>query len=214
MKSLSNLHGLFLALMLSLAFASCKKDDTTLPVVTLVGNNPMQVDLGGSFTDPGATANDDVSGDLTDAIVVTGSVNANLASTYTLTYSATDEAGNTGTATRTVNVAATRANYVGTFSCVENCPSPYGLSSTSTFSAGTGANQVVISPFYFNGGSLTLTVDGNDVVVDAGQNPNPLGEGVTGSGTLNAAGTVITMNLTFTPGGGAPVSCVSTYTKN
>lgn len=199
---------------LTLATSGCKKDDTTAPVVTLLGDNPMHVDLGGTFSDPGATALDDESGDLTAAISVSGSVNASQAGAYPLVYSATDDAGNIGTATRTVNVEATRANYVGTFSCVETCPSPYGLSSTSTFSAGTGANQVTISPFYFNGGTLTLTVDGNDVVVDAGQSPSPLGEGVTGSGTLNAAGTVLTMNLTFTPGVGTPVSCVSTYTKN
>jgi hypothetical protein len=81
--------------------------DTTAPVVTLTGANPMTVECHTGFTDPGATANDNCAGNVTSGISVTGSVNANVPGTYTLTYSVGDGHGNTGTAARTVNVVDT-----------------------------------------------------------------------------------------------------------
>ncbi|NNM83827.1 DUF5011 domain-containing protein, partial [Candidatus Parcubacteria bacterium] len=80
--------------------------DTTPPVVTLNGSAAMQLTVGSTFTDPGATATDKVDGNLTSKIVVTGSVNTATAGLYTLTYSVTDAAGNTGSASRAVSVVA------------------------------------------------------------------------------------------------------------
>ncbi|HQU08245.1 MAG TPA: DUF5011 domain-containing protein, partial [Candidatus Paceibacterota bacterium] len=79
--------------------------DTVPPVVSLNGAATMTLHVGDTFTDPGATAKDAVDGNLTAKIVETGKVDTSTAATYTLTYSATDAAGNTGTATRTVVVA-------------------------------------------------------------------------------------------------------------
>ena len=83
--------------------------DTTPPVVTLTGSAAMQLTVGAAFTDPGATATDNVDGNLTAKIVETGSVNTAAAGSYTLTYSATDAAGNTGSASRLVTVVAPTA---------------------------------------------------------------------------------------------------------
>ena len=80
--------------------------DTTPPVVTLNGSATMSLTQGGTFTDPGATALDNVDGDLTSKIVETGTVDAATIGSYTLTYSATDAAGNMGTASRAVTVVA------------------------------------------------------------------------------------------------------------
>ncbi len=79
--------------------------DTTDPVLSLSGANPMNIEAGSTFTDPGATATDGVDGDLTGSIQVSGSVNAAAPGTYTLTYSVSDAAGNSASATRTVVVA-------------------------------------------------------------------------------------------------------------
>ena len=46
--------------------------DLTGPVLTLLGENPLAVAVGGVYTDPGATAADNVDGDLTASIVVGG----------------------------------------------------------------------------------------------------------------------------------------------
>ncbi|HVB19994.1 MAG TPA: DUF5011 domain-containing protein, partial [Candidatus Paceibacterota bacterium] len=80
--------------------------DTTPPVVTLNGSAAMELNLGDTFTDPGATALDSVDGTLTAKIVETGTVSTTTIGIYTLTYSVTDSAGNTGSASRVVSVVA------------------------------------------------------------------------------------------------------------
>src|SRR5205814_2068455 len=76
--------------------------DTTEPVLALLGAEPMTVECHSPFADPGATASDACSGDLTSFIHVTGTVDANTVGSYTLTYSVTDPSGNTSSVTRTV----------------------------------------------------------------------------------------------------------------
>ena len=72
----------------------------------LIGDAALQSTVGDTFTDPGATAVDDVDGDLTANIVVTGAVDTAAAGLYSLTYTATDAAGNYGSASRLVTVVA------------------------------------------------------------------------------------------------------------
>ena len=84
--------------------------DTTVPVITLLGDNPMTIEVGSTFTDPGATALDAGDGDLTSSIVVTGSVDTSTIGTYTLIYNVSDTSGNAADpVTRTVNVVDTTA---------------------------------------------------------------------------------------------------------
>ncbi len=79
--------------------------DTTPPVITLLGDASVTLTVGGTFTDAGATATDDVDGDITSHIVETGTVDVNTLATYTLTYNVSDTAGNPATpVTRTVVV--------------------------------------------------------------------------------------------------------------
>ena len=89
--------------------ASPTSTDTTAPVVTLNGSAAMELVQSGTFTDPGATATDDTDGDLTAKVVETGSVDTATTGLYTLTYSATDAAGNTGSVSRVVSVVAPAA---------------------------------------------------------------------------------------------------------
>ena len=83
--------------------------DVTPPVITLLGSATVTLTVGDSYTDAGATATDDVDGDLTDQIVVdvTPPVNTGVAGTYTIAYNVSDAAGNAATeVTRTVIVNA------------------------------------------------------------------------------------------------------------
>ncbi|MFZ2500583.1 MAG: immunoglobulin-like domain-containing protein [Minisyncoccia bacterium] len=85
--------------------------DVTPPTVTLVGSAIPQLTVGGTFTDTGATATDPSTGsgqatDLTAKIVVTGTVDTATIGSYTLTYTATDAAGNIGSVSRLVTVIA------------------------------------------------------------------------------------------------------------
>jgi hypothetical protein len=77
--------------------------DTEAPVITINGNNPAVIDLGASYNDIGATVTDNVNTNL--GITVSGDqIDTSVAGTYTVTYTATDQAGNSVTATRTVIV--------------------------------------------------------------------------------------------------------------
>lgn len=94
--------------------------DTVAPVITLNGANPMQVGFGTVFVDPGATASDGCAGNLTSAIVVTGSVDTNTVGFYALTYSVSDPSGHSDTEVRTVEVLP--YNFTGFFSPIDNPP--------------------------------------------------------------------------------------------
>lgn len=77
--------------------------DTTPPVITLMGGNPFYLNLGIPFTDPGAVASDACAG--TVAVVSIGTVNINVVGTNTITYTAADGNGNTNTVVRAVIVS-------------------------------------------------------------------------------------------------------------
>jgi prepilin-type N-terminal cleavage/methylation domain-containing protein len=78
--------------------------DVSAPVITLNGSNPTNISVGATYIDAGATAIDDVDGNVTSKIITTGTVNPNVAGTYTITYTVKDNANNTSVLTRTVNV--------------------------------------------------------------------------------------------------------------
>ncbi len=64
-----------------------------------------------NFLDPGATAMDDIDGDITANIIVTGGpVDLMVVKDYTLTYSITDSSNNTVTATRIIRVVESKSN--------------------------------------------------------------------------------------------------------
>ncbi|MCE9585013.1 DUF5011 domain-containing protein [Candidatus Nomurabacteria bacterium] len=76
--------------------------DTTPPEINLIGDEILNITVGSMFTDPGATAIDDVDGEISP--VITGSVDTSVSGIYTLTYTATDIALNESTTTRIVVV--------------------------------------------------------------------------------------------------------------
>jgi hypothetical protein len=78
--------------------------DTTIPVITLIGTG-VTIVRNALYTDSGATASDNLDGDITLNIVENGSVVSSGLGAYTLTYNVTDASGNTANqVTRTVNV--------------------------------------------------------------------------------------------------------------
>ncbi|WP_430410771.1 S8 family serine peptidase [Kordia sp.] len=126
--------------------------DTTAPVITLTGAATITLTVGDSFTDPGATATDNIDGNLTSSIVVTGTVNTSVEGTYTLNYNVSDAAGNAATqVSRTVNV-----NAASTGSCTGQVTSfPYSEGFENTL-----------------GGWTQSTADDIDWTVDASGTPS------------------------------------------
>ncbi|NOU91228.1 DUF5011 domain-containing protein, partial [Paenibacillus sp. LMG 31460] len=78
--------------------------DKTAPTLTVSDSNSTTVYLGSTYTDAGATATDNVDGEVTSSIVTTGTVDTSKEGTYSITYTVQDHAGNTAIATRTVQV--------------------------------------------------------------------------------------------------------------
>ena len=106
--------------------------DTTPPLITLNGSSTVTVECHGSYIDPGATAIDNCSGDLSAAVVATSSVNTSEPGAYAVTYNVTDKAGNPALpATRTVLVVNTAPLITG----VTGPANPVALGSAATVSA-------------------------------------------------------------------------------
>ena len=105
--------------------------DTEVPVITLLGDSEVNINAGGAYIDAGATANDNVDGDISSNIVVTGSVDANTQGTYTLIYNVSDAAGNAATAViRTVNVNVVVTGCTGgidSYPYIESFDSSFGV---------------------------------------------------------------------------------------
>ncbi len=80
--------------------------DTEGPAITLNGNATVSVNCGDTYTELGATAQDNFDGDVTGDIVVAGAtVNPAVPGDYVITYNVSDQSGNAATqATRTVTV--------------------------------------------------------------------------------------------------------------
>ncbi|MBT3547701.1 MAG: DUF5011 domain-containing protein, partial [Flavobacterium sp.] len=82
--------------------------DTTIPVITLTGDEIVTIEVGTSYTDAGATASDNIDGDITSNITTVNTVDTDIVASYTVTYNVLDSSGNAATeVTRTVNVVDT-----------------------------------------------------------------------------------------------------------
>ena len=78
--------------------------DITPPIITLNGDSNIELTVGDSYDELGATAEDDVDGDLTASIIIDNPVDTNKVGTYTITYTVSDSAGNKAEASRVVIV--------------------------------------------------------------------------------------------------------------
>ncbi|WCO01590.1 M14 family zinc carboxypeptidase [Psychroserpens ponticola] len=80
--------------------------DTEVPVITLNGASTIDLNVGSTYVELGATATDNVDGDLTSSIIIGGdTVNPNVIGVYVVTYNVSDAASNAAVeVTRTVNI--------------------------------------------------------------------------------------------------------------
>ena len=88
-----------------LAEVSFNVTDNTAPVITLKGEQSVTVKVGENYEDAGATAHDDVDGDITQSIGITGMIITAAPGVYTLTFNVKDKSGNAAVSeVRTVRV--------------------------------------------------------------------------------------------------------------
>ena len=116
--------------------------DTTAPIITLLGSDPIDHEVDTLYNDAGATATDNIDGLISNNIGVTGSVNASVIGTYTLTYNVQDSSGNAATTvTRTVNVVDTGAptiTLIGDNPLLHELQTPFTDPGATAFDAADG----------------------------------------------------------------------------
>ncbi|MGY5351495.1 immunoglobulin-like domain-containing protein [Wenyingzhuangia sp. IMCC45533] len=132
-------------------FVSAPPGDTTAPVITLNGGDVTQNYLVGSYTDAGATANDNLDGDISAGIIVGGdTVDPNTPGVYKITYDVVDSESNAATqVTRTVVINFT-PQILYTFD------TDLSFWSNGTVSAGSGDVTYDATEGISNDGALVL----------------------------------------------------------
>ena len=186
----------------------CKKDDTTGPVITLTGSATEMSILNVAWVDAGATAEDEEDGPVD--VTVTGSVDKDNAAAYTITYTATDAAGNESSETRTVTVYNEAAAFFeGTYTnCSEtDAAGPYTYQTTKPFivtASTTQNNRVTMNRLGdFDNNTVYMDVTGTSLNIPS-QTHTSVGTGTApcnihdrhtdGTGTKTATGFTLTYN--------------------
>jgi len=72
------------------------------PIITLVGDNPLILDVGTDYSEPGVSSTDALG--VSVNVIVTSNINKDVINNYTVTYTATDSYGNIGTSSRIIHV--------------------------------------------------------------------------------------------------------------
>ncbi len=86
-----------------------KREDITLPSISLNGDETVYIPVGTDFADPGYSAYDNCDGDITDKVSVSGNV-GNSSGNYSINYSVSDDHGNTFSLKRNIVVYSPNNN--------------------------------------------------------------------------------------------------------
>lgn len=212
--------------LISLAtIQGCKKDDTTAPEITLSGSNPMTIVLNASNPgDPSATANDNEDG----AVSVTSdwsstNPNVNLAGTYTISYTASDKAGNAANASRTVYVKNSADNLAGSYLVTDTCGVLVFNYAQTITASNTVNNRIHFNKFadYSSNSGIYADITGTSITLPS-QTANNIGSLMenhqfSGTGAFVTSPNVIlhlnytdTNNSTFPP---STASCTAWFVK-
>lgn len=199
--------------------SAAKKDDGTClyaPIITINGNATVNINVGSSYTDAGATA---VNKDGTSVTVSsTSTVDATTKGTYTVTYTASNANGTT-TATRTVNVVIGQDNWLVSWSLSSDCgATAFPLASAPVITAGSNATSLNIdNMFNLIGGTATATISGTHVTIPQQTINATVGQiTFSGTGTMNDQGNIIVITYTYdntAPLIGGSGTCTATYVK-
>lgn len=159
------------------------KKDTTKPVITIIGEEQITINVGTNYEDAGAIASDNKDGDITSKIKVSGSVDTSVAGIYIITYSVSDKAGNKAEAKRQVTVVS-----VATTTTITTTKSSNTGAKTTTTKRST-TQRITTPPTITLKGSSKMTINLGDLWVDPGYSAfDAMGMDITGS--VNISGKV------------------------
>lgn len=141
--------------------------DTEKPVITLKGNSEITLNQGDKYNDEGARATDNIDGDITSKIKVSGKVDITKSGTYTITYTVTDKAGNRTEVTRKVTVVATITTTMSTTKKKTTTKKSY-TSSGSVKTTRATTQRITTPPTIALRGSSTITINQGESWHDPG----------------------------------------------
>ena len=187
-------------------------EDTTLPIITLLGEDPVTIEVGSTYTDDGATATDNYDGNLTASIVTVNPVDETTVGAYTVTYNVTDANGNAAVeVTRTVNVIDTTIpviTLVGDATLTVEVGDTYtdaGATATDNYDGNLTASIVTVNPVDTDTvGAYTVTYN----VTDANANA-----AVTVTRTINVVDTTLPV-ITLLGDATVTIEVGTTYTDD
>ncbi len=169
-----------------------------VPTITLSGSSIININLGGTYTEPGYSASDTEDGTITGLVTITGSVNTAVAGVYNLTYNVEDSYGvPAARKVRTVKVwpaATAKALIIG-----------------GGGGGGKGAAR------QGGGGGAGAYIENNSVTVNYGANSIVIGSGGAGATTTSSNGAIGNSSTAFgltAVGGGGGASSSGTNGSN
>lgn len=146
--------------------------DRTAPVVTIKGDNPLILYKNSStYTDPGITATDNITGSSSLITTVVSDIQLGVSGIYTVTYTVSDAVGNTTVAVRTVDLQNSYLfNYTGTYSTINLDPGSYifqlwgAQGERNTGKGGYSEGKIKLTEnqtFYIYVGGITIDYNSN-----------------------------------------------------
>ena len=210
----------------SLFIIGCSKDDTEAPIITLEGSNPFPLEMLQTYTEPGATADDNEDGDISSSVNVDASeIENRLPGSYSVFYSVSDAAGNPADAVREVVVSATNTALAKNYTVNDTCGTgssavgfpPYQQTITSS-----GTSTIAFNKFadYSNNTGITASIASDGSITLPTQAALNIGTAAedhdfAGTGTVTLNGFIL--NYTDKNNSSVPVataSCKAVYTRN
>jgi len=80
--------------------------DNIAPTIKLKGKDKIYLQINGTYKEEGATANDNIDGDISNKIEIKGSVDTSKVGKYIITYTVKDNEGNKASINREINIQA------------------------------------------------------------------------------------------------------------
>lgn len=212
-------------------FTGCSKDDdTTAPIITLLGDNPYTITaIGDNFVEPGYTATDEEDGDLTSQVNVDLSeLDEDMAGSYEIHYEVSDESGNVADVHREVDVLNAADFLKGTFGALIQCPGFADYNYTDQVKMDLFVNNKIIfgkfgdyagaeDDVYANVTQVSGTFVAITIPTQTVNCGTPAADRTfNGTGTISVVGTTVTMVIQVTESipGQSPITCTYTYTRS
>ena len=142
--------------------------DVTIPVITLVGESSITLERYTPYVDAGATATDNIDGDITSSIVTINTVDTTKVGTYVITYNVSDGYGNPAAeVSRTVTIIPIAISLSAPSDITVNATGHLTYVDIGSASVSAGEGEVTVSPSQmgpFESGMYEITWTAEDSV--------------------------------------------------